>query len=248
MRIRLSELVVTRHGQSVSNVAFAKAEAAGLTESGATGPDVDVPLSPLGRTQAAALGRGLAARPPVVPAPEIVVCSPYLRARQTWEIAARTAATHGLSLPEPALDARLGDRAMGQLELLTTAAIAHRFPAEAARRDAEGEFSYRPPGGESFGDIADRLTALLADLDRRYPGRRVLLVAHDAVVLILRQMIEGLTTDDLAAITARDPARNAALTRFVGNGERLALAGYNLAAHLDDTREPGTQPAVRPEK
>jgi broad specificity phosphatase PhoE len=228
----LAELTVARHGQSTSNAAFAKADAAGLAESGITGRDVDVPLSPLGRAQAAALGRGLAAEPPVVPPPEVVVCSPFLRARETWTIAAAAAAGSGLTLPEPVLDSRLGDRAMGELELLTTRAIADRFPAEAQRRREAGEFSYRPPGGESFGDVAARLDALLKDLDGRFPGRRVFLVAHDAVVLMLRQLIEGLTFDDLAEITARAPVGNATVTRFVNNGGQLTLAGYNMSAHL----------------
>jgi broad specificity phosphatase PhoE len=232
MRHGVAELTVVRHGESTANAAFARAEAAGATETGLTGRDKDIPLTTVGEAQAAALGAGLSAQPPVAPRPDVVICSPYLRARETWRIAARVAAEGGPMLPESWLDPRLGDRGMGRLELLTSAAIALRFPAEAARRRAAGELSYRPPGGESFADVADRVAAVLADLDRRHPERRVLMVAHDAVVLAVRQVIEGLTTDDLAAILADGPVANASITRFVRDGGRLVLTEYNVTAHL----------------
>ena len=41
----VSELVLVRHGQSASNVAFPAADARGLRESGLTGPDRDVELT-----------------------------------------------------------------------------------------------------------------------------------------------------------------------------------------------------------
>lgn len=214
-------------------MAFAAAETAGRLDCGVTGLDADVELSPLGWAQAEALGRWLAGLPEGR-RPEVVVCSPYLRARQTWQRAAGTAADLGARLPEPAADARLRDRLMGELELLPIAAVAERFPAEAARRRAAGEFGYRPPGGESFGDIAVRLTALLEDLHRCHAGRRVLLVAHDAVVLMLRYVIERLTFDDLAAIVHDGPVANASVTCFDGASGTLRLVGYNAVDHLID--------------
>lgn len=232
MRLGIAELTVVRHGESTANVAFAAAEAAGVAHTGLTGRDMDVPLSDLGRMQAGTFGRALVAKPPAVARPDVVVCSPYLRARQTWRIAAEAAADAGLVLPEPVLDTRLGDRSMGRLELLTTEAIADRFPVEAERRRAAGEFSYRPPGGESFGDVASRLALLLGDLNRRHAGRRVLLVAHDSVVLMLRRVIERLTCDDLAGIVAAGPVKHTAVTRFIDDGGSLVLAEFNTDDHL----------------
>jgi broad specificity phosphatase PhoE len=45
---------------------------------------------------------------------------------------------------------------------------------------------YRPPNGESFEDIAVRLRSFLDDLHRDHAGERVVVVAHDAVVLMMR--------------------------------------------------------------
>jgi probable phosphoglycerate mutase len=230
---RVAQLTVARHGQSTANVAFTAAQTAGLLDCGVTGRDADVELSPLGRTQAEALGRWLAGLPPVR-RPEVVVCSPYVRAQQTWHCATDTAGDLGVQLPEANRDARLRDRLMGDLELLTSAMIAERFPAEAARRRNAHEFTYRPPGGESFGDIAVRLDALMHDLHAEYAGRRVFLVAHDVVVLMLRYVIERLTSDDLATIMQDGSVANASLTRFDGSSGRLQLVEYNAVDHLSD--------------
>ncbi|MER7007275.1 histidine phosphatase family protein [Dactylosporangium sp. NPDC000555] len=229
----VAALTVIRHGQSTANVAFAAAEAAGLLESGVAGRDADVELSALGRAQAETLGRWLAGLP-ARRRPERVLCSPYLRARQTWRIAAETAAGLDAKLPDEILDDRLGDRLMGQLELLTTAAIAARFPAEAARRRMDGEFGYRPPGGESFGDIAARLSAVLRDINDLHAGRRVTLVAHDAVVLMTRYVVEELSFQELATIVRAGAVANGSITEFDGSSGRLRLAKYNVVDHLTD--------------
>jgi broad specificity phosphatase PhoE len=233
VRDQLAELTVARHGQSAANVAFTAAQAAGRIDAGVSGRDADVELSPLGWTQAAALGRRLAGRPRAR-RPEVAVCSPYVRARQTWQCATDTARDLGVQLPEADVDARLGDRLMGELELLTTAMIAVRFPAEVARRRAAGEFTYRPPEGESFSDIAVRLDALMHDLHAGYARRRVFLVAHDAVVLMLRYVIERLTFEDLATILRDGAVANASLTRYDGSSGRLELVQYNAVDHLSD--------------
>jgi 2,3-bisphosphoglycerate-dependent phosphoglycerate mutase len=224
----VAELILIRHGQSAANVAFPRADARGLLESGLTGRDADVELTELGRAQAEALGRRLA-KLPDAERPQVVVTSPYLRARETWRIAAEAS---GLDLPTPTTDDRLVDRLLGDLEMLTLAAIADRFPDEPGRLREAGEYRYRPPGGETFGDIAERLASFLADLNRDHAGERVVVVAHDAVVLMMRYVIEGLDWDDVAAVAAAGGVRNASVTRFDGSSGRLVLDEYNNVDHL----------------
>jgi probable phosphoglycerate mutase len=209
-------------------VAFPKADAAGLAESGLTGRDADVELTDLGRAQAEAVGRWLA-KLPDEEHPQVVITSPYLRARETWRIAAETS---GLDLPAPATDDRLVDRLLGDLEMLTRAAIAQRFPDEPGRWQQAGEYHYRPPGGEAFGDIAERLASFLADLNRDHAGERVVVVAHDAVVLMMRYVIEGLDWDGIAAVARTGHVQNASITSFDGTSGRLLLDRYNTVDHL----------------
>ena len=74
-------LWVVRHGQSAGNVARDAAELGGLASIDIPHRDVDVPLSPLGEAQAQALGDWFAALAPEE-RPEIVLSSPYVRARR----------------------------------------------------------------------------------------------------------------------------------------------------------------------
>ncbi|MET0416488.1 MAG: histidine phosphatase family protein [Actinoplanes sp.] len=225
----IAELILVRHGQSLANVAFPAADAEGLLEAEVSGRDAEVPLTPLGEEQAEAVGGWLATLPPEE-LPQVVITSPYLRARETWRTAA---AASGLDLPEPVTDDRLVDRLMGDLELLTRAAVAQRFPDEQARREAAGEHDYAPPGGESFADIAVRLKAFLDDLNHDHAGKRVVVVAHNAVVLMMRAVIQQLDWDEVLAVErAHGSVRNASLSRFVAEDGHLELAHYNSVEHL----------------
>jgi probable phosphoglycerate mutase len=236
----VAELILVRHGLSASNVAFPAADARGLLESGLTGRDADVELTDTGRRQAAAVGKWLAELP-ADRRPEVVITSPYRRARETWRLAAEAS---GLDLPAPVTDDRLVDRLLGDLEMMTRAAIAQRFPDEEARRAEAGDHHYRPPGGESFADIEVRLAAFLADLNSVYAGRRVIVVAHDAVVLMMRAVIEELDWDGVVRVSTGESVRNGSITRVDGRSGRLVLDRYNAVDHLpDDPAAPPDQAA-----
>ncbi|MFC7528828.1 histidine phosphatase family protein [Actinoplanes sp. GCM10030250] len=225
----VAELILVRHGQSLANVAFPAADAEELLETEVSGRDAEVPLTETGEAQAAALGSWLAALPEEH-RPQVVITSPYTRARETWRIAAEAS---GLDFAEPVTDDRLVDRMMGDLELLTRAAVAQRFPDEAGRRAEAGEYNYAPPGGESFADIAVRLKSFLDDLHAEHPGKRVVVVAHDAVVLMMRAVIEQLSWDEVLAVEAEaGSVRNASITRFEGSPGHLVLDRYNVVDHL----------------
>ena len=88
MPVRVAELVIVRHGESVGNLAAAAAGEKGLARLELDYRDPDTPLSDNGVAQADALGRHLAelsddARP------EVILGSPYVRAASTMEHALR---------------------------------------------------------------------------------------------------------------------------------------------------------------
>jgi broad specificity phosphatase PhoE len=166
--LSLQSLIMVRHGESTGNVARAMAVDAGLEDMGIPERDADVPLSKNGRAQAKALGRWLAALP-AEERPTVVLSSPYVRALETARIA-----LEGIDVGQIRFDERLRDRELGVLYGLTPKGVAARFPEEAARKERDGKFYYRPPGGEAWIDVALRLRVLLADLDREHPGGRVL--------------------------------------------------------------------------
>src|SRR5687767_1436697 len=78
-------LWVVRHGQSAGNVARDAAEAASLPLIDIATRDMDTPLSALGEQQAGALGRWYGRMDPAH-RPNVVLCSPYVRALTTGEI------------------------------------------------------------------------------------------------------------------------------------------------------------------
>ena len=77
-----------------------------------------------------------------------------------------------------------------------------------------------------------RLRSFLADLNRDHAGRRVVVVAHDAVVLMMRAVIEQLDWDRVVEVSAGNTVRNASITRFDGSSGRLVLDRYNSVDHL----------------
>lgn len=228
------ELFLVRHGESTGNVAAAQAELAGLEMIDLDTRDADTPLSARGAQQAEALGDWLRE---VQDPPDVVWCSPYLRARQTTEIAVRAAGS-GLAVR---VDERLRDRELGVLDLLTSTGVATRFPAEDARRRHLGKFYYRPPGGESWADLALRVRGVLGDLDRVEDGHRVLVVAHDAVISVVRYVCERLSEADVLDLARSSPVRNAAVTRLEREVDGWRATAVNDDRHLVRSDAPVTQ-------
>lgn len=222
-----SRLVLVRHGESEGNVAATSAERSGASLVGIATRDADTPLSARGEDQARALGDHLAGLPPE-DAPEVVWCSPYVRARRTAALALGSA---GLDLPT-VVDERLRDRELGVLDGLTSHGVAERFPDEAARRDHLGKMYYRPPGGESWADVALRLRSVVGDLVRAEPDRRVLVVCHDAVIWLLRYVCEQMTEDRLMAEVDARSVRNASVTVLVGGPRLWRAESVDDVAHL----------------
>jgi probable phosphoglycerate mutase len=227
-------LAVVRHGQSTGNVAAEAAEAAGAEVIDIPERDADVPLSGTGRAQATALSAYFADLP-AERRPTVAVVSPYLRTRQTAELALA-----GVPV-DVRVDERLRDRELGVLDLLTARGVAARLPAEAQRRARLGKFYYRPPGGESWTDVLLRLRSLLRDLRTEFPDGRVVLFAHDAVVLLVRYLVEGLDEAGLLAIAREVSIANCSVSSWRRTGGLLVAETFNDVGHLGGGAAPVTR-------
>ena len=235
-----SVLWIVRHGQSAGNVARDLADAQGAHRIPLTVRDVDVPLSELGREQAASLGKWFAGKGEQ---PEVVLASPYVRARQTAEIFR----DHGGCDPDEAIccDERLREKEFGVLDGLTTHGVAHFEPQQAEFRQLLGKFYHRPPGGESWCDVIFRLRSLLDTISLHHGDRRVLIVAHQVVVLCLRYVIEGLSEEQVLAIDKGGDVGNCSVTEYrfdpgAGKDGGLELAAYNVTAPMEEGHTPVT--------
>jgi len=175
-----------RHGESLANLADLIISA---PENGCDGYG----LSELGREQAhrlaAASGLGPETR---------VICSDFLRTRQTAEIAAAA-----LGCPPPVLDPRLRERFFGQLEGTSAGNYAPVWARD--ERDEDGD------GVESCAHLTARLCSLVEELEGRESGQCFLLVSHGDPLRFLQLKARGRPTREHQTIRHFAPAEIRAL-------------------------------------
>ncbi|WP_168582467.1 histidine phosphatase family protein [Gephyromycinifex aptenodytis] len=220
------ELVLVRHGESAGNVADRVAREKGLGHLEIDTRDADTPLSPDGRHQAEGVGKFLASLSQQE-RPSIVLASPYRRASET----ARIALANSDLADRIVTDERLRERDLGIFDGLTGAGIREKYPEESQRRAHEGKFYYRPPGGESWTDVALRVRSVLGDIRSEYDGERVWIFSHQAVIMSFRYVLEDLEEKTLLGIDTDTPMANCSRTVY----RRTADGSLQLAVYADTT-------------
>jgi probable phosphoglycerate mutase len=246
-------LYIVRHGESAGNVAREAALEAGEAMIDIDTRDVDVPLSDLGQRQAIALGRWFAALPQERQ-PNIILTSPYLRARHTASLIAETAGMRHDSY-SLFVDERVREKEFGVLDRLTPLGVKNQYPDQAEFRRILGKFYHRPPGGESWCDVILRLRSATEMLSREYCAQRVLIVCHTVVVLCMRYILEHLTEEELLAIDKKTEIANCSVTLYehdetLGPRGNLRLELFNFVAPLEEagalvTSEPDVKIGAR---
>lgn len=247
-----SRLWIVRHGESAGNVARDEAHARGADRIDLATRDVDIALSPRGEEQARTLGEFFA-KLDSDDRPDVLLASPYVRARETARL---FNASGGATEDEPiCIDERLREKEFGILDGLTVSGVAAVHPEQAEFRRLLGKFYHRPPGGESWCDVIFRLRSLLDTIALHHAGRRVMIVAHQVVVLCLRYVIENMTEEEILAIDSEGDVANCSVTEYrlpaEEQGGGMTLVRYNDVAHFQESRapavtaEPDRTPGVR---
>jgi len=224
-------LVLVRHGESLGNVANAAAYAAKADRLDLTVNDPSVELSDLGVRQAQALGKRVGDLAEDEQ-PDVVLVSPYVRAHQTADHILATAGLEGLPRHT---DERLRDREQGLLDRMTWHGVRAHYPEEAERRAHLGKFWYRPPGGESWADVAQRVRDVLRDLRLDHAGRHLLVVSHDVPILMHRYVLEALTPEEAVGLSGQ--VRNCALTVYRGRAHGMDLEVFNDVTPVEEDPE-----------
>ena len=243
-------LWVVRHGQSAGNVAREAAEAGGLTTIDIAFRDIDTPLSCLGEQQAIALGHWFGALPKSEQ-PEVVLSSPYVRARHSAVLLMQAA---GLDDGKVVfrIDERLREKEFGILDRLTIAGINQKHPELGAQRSHVGKFYFRPPGGESWCDVILRLRSLVEMITREYAAKRVLIVAHQVTVNCLRYLLEDLDESRILEIDRQQDVPNCGVTSYrccedtAEGAGKLRLECVNFVAPLQASHTPITKAPDQP--
>jgi broad specificity phosphatase PhoE len=205
--------------------------------------DVDIPLSALGEQQALALGTWFSRSDPA-DRPDVLIASPYLRAMATARLFREAG---GADADEPiCCDERLREKEFGILDGLTTMGVANLYPDQAAFRQLLGKFYHRPPGGESWCDVVLRLRSLIDTVSLHYAGARVMIFAHQVVVLCLRYILENLGEAEILAIDREGDIANCSITEYrfdpsAGKSGKLVLDRYNVTAPIEQEQAPVTK-------
>ncbi len=177
MSIAWPELYFVRHGQTDWNAA------------GRYQGSKDIPLNDVGRGQADLNGtllRQLLERDDRSPAEFTWHVSPLGR---TMETMARIRAAFDIELPEAMPDSRLVEISFGIYEGRTHSELSAGEMAIAGERDA-AFWDFRPPQGESYEDVANRVRSFAATLHGP-----AIIVAHGGILRILRRLIEDFPAD-----------------------------------------------------
>jgi broad specificity phosphatase PhoE len=228
-------LWLVRHAESTANLADLAAHESHAGRIELTHRDPDVPLSDAGSEQARALGtawRDL----PRSERPTLVVSSPYERALQTAQLAV-AAAEWDIPLVS---DERVRERELGLLDGYTQLGIAEEFPQEAERRKWVGKFYYRPPGGENWADVALRVRSVLAEIAHIGDNERVVVVTHQAVILLARYVLEDMTEQQILDVDRHERLANTAVSRYAADAGSWRLVAFNDTRHLDEGAAPET--------
>jgi probable phosphoglycerate mutase len=206
-----TDVIAIRHGETEWNL------------KGRFQGHLDSPLSPLGRSQAAALGRRLADE-----AFDELYSSDLGRALDT---AGAIAEHSGHAIRT---DAQLRERNFGVLEGLTETEIiaAHGDTLERIRRP---EPDFRIPRGESLREAYDRCVATFTRLADQHAGATIVVVCHGGVLAHLYQHATAAPMDTPRKFSVL----NASINRFRYAGGRWQLLHWGDVSHLHDETAAG---------
>jgi alpha-ribazole phosphatase len=164
----MTELILVRHGETDWNT------------QGRYQGQSDVPLNEAGRVQADRLAASLQGQ-----AIAAIYSSDLRRARETAEALARSS---GAPLH---FDPRLREIDQGEWEGMLFDEIQRRY-AESFQRRRRDPLRVAPPGGETVGQVRERVLEAVQDIRRRHPGGRVAIISHGLALALVKVHFEGL--------------------------------------------------------
>ncbi len=172
-------VVFVRHAQSQGNV-LTVAERAALTIGTAS-----YDLTDVGRAQAACTHDWMQE---YFPNPDRLLSSYYLR----------PLATGGICYPGMPIrqDERLAESDRGVYTILGSEGVQREMPWEILRKNRDGLYHYRPPGGENWPDVLRRIREFRTSIRNRYPGKTIVVFGHGFWILLWQMLHEQWTIEE----------------------------------------------------
>lgn len=183
-------LVLARHGESEANAKLASSSC-GLYYSN-SGSDPSVPLTGLGLSQGAEVGRKLALR---FPPERKIVRVDYNEFERVRQFTASVVSGLGYEV-EQRCDSRLNKRSYGSFWNLTYEGVQSLHPDEWQMFQKLGALLYRPPGGENYPDVFARVGEYVEQEIMPSTENR-LIVTSSVVVLAIQRVLENLEDEEV---------------------------------------------------
>lgn len=112
---------------------------------------------------------------------DLIFVSSLLRTQQTAEIV-------GMLLKvKPKTDKRLREIGFGIYNNKKLEGMWKYFKTE------EERIRQRPPKGETYAEILERMMSCLKDIDKKYKGKNILIVSHEGPLFLLQGKVMGLS-------------------------------------------------------
>jgi broad specificity phosphatase PhoE len=167
-------------------------------------PNHQMPLSPFGIWQAEQTHLAFEA---MGFEPDCVYGSQMFRAQQTANI---IFPGHRLKI-----DPRLNEKDFAVAHMLSDEELIDLYPLQFDRYKRDGKY-FAPycPGGENYPMMFLRLHSLLDTLRRDWAGRKVAILSHAAVMLVVRQLFEHHQPDELVKLGSREEIANCGILHY----------------------------------
>ncbi|MGE5597664.1 MAG: histidine phosphatase family protein [Hyphomicrobiales bacterium] len=199
-----TRILIARHGQTESN------------RDGLFCGHSETNLTDLGRQQALALGRRLADL-------EIAAAftSDFSRAIETARLALGERRVPMQVVPD------LRELHYGEWEMQKERLIAKSHPEQFQLMRAEDP-AWRPPGGETIGEVRRRTSHALHTIARRHRHQTVLVVTHGTAINCMLAEVLGMAPE----YTFRFDVANCALSEVEARGQKLVVTLLNDRSHI----------------
>jgi broad specificity phosphatase PhoE len=202
----MTTILLVRHGESLWN------------RIGVYQGQVDIPLSKLGRQQARAVAERLANKHL-----DLIASSPLQRSAETARIIAEY---HRCPFE---IEPGLAEIHHGVWQGLTTSEVRAQFAQLWQTWTEQPEAATMPgPGGESVGQVQQRVVPAVDGLAERFPEGRILIVSHD---LPLKVVISAALGADLSVL-GHISIENCAINIVRWHGRHSQLLALNRNEHL----------------
>jgi broad specificity phosphatase PhoE len=226
---RPSLLVLVRHGESERQIA--KGDHRHFPNESAVAPlrgkgDHFIELTAAGVHQATETGRYLRQH---VGTFDHAYHSGYARTRSTLEKILEAYPPAEREKIEIHMSPFVRERDAGYTYEMTAAQAAEAFPWYEAYYRTAGGFFARPPGGESYADVAQRLRSFLNYIYRDRAGERVLVTTHAGTLRCFRFLLERWSYAQTIDIPPHETPHNCGITVYAYDRaqQRLRLHEYN---------------------